>query len=534
MNDFAQLILDLDETQSVLEKTDRLTRYLQQAQPGDAAWAVWLLAGNKLKRHIPLKHLQEWCGEISGIPEWLFQESYQFVGDLAETIALLLGRRSGTQAVSLQEMMEQQLSGLASLEPEEKKERINSLWQNLNPEAVFVFNKLLTGGFRAGVSRGIVCRALAGLAGVPEAVMMHRLSGNWQPGLEAYQALLSGETTDDGISRPYPFFLATSWEENKSPGAVESWLAEWKWDGIRAQLIFREGQTFIWSRGEELMQGRFPEVEQALKELPDGTVLDGELLAWKGTGPLPFSELQKRIGRKAPGKKVLQEIPVVFMAYDILEHHGQDIRDIPLTERRQRLEQLTGGAEGIIRLSPVLSADTWEGLAEIRANASHSGAEGLMLKQKDSVYQAGRKRGAWWKWKTEPCSLDAVLVYAQRGHGRRAGLFTDYTFALWDDGVLKPFAKAYSGLTDSEIREVDAYIKANTLEKFGPVRTVAPELVFEIAFEGVRLSPRHKIGLAVRFPRMVRWRKDKKPGEADTLAALSALLPSGQSSDLKS
>lgn len=280
------------------------------------------------------------------------------------------------------------------------------------------------------------------------------------------------------------------------------------------------------------MTEKFPEFAQWAALLPDGTVLDGEILAVNpaspGMEPLPFADLQTRIGRKNITKAILKKTPVAFIAYDLLEWGGADIRHLPFSQRRQLLEealQPLAGQTGI-RPSPLFRVGSVEELLALRAGAREHRAEGLMLKHQDAAYQAGRKRGLWWKWKLEPYSIDAVLVYAQKGHGRRAGLYTDYSFAVWNQGELVVFAKAYSGLTDAEIRQVDRFIREHTLEKFGPVRTVSPQLVFEIGFEGISRSARHKSGVALRFPRILRWRTDKTPEQADQLADLQRLLGS--------
>jgi DNA ligase-1 len=292
----------------------------------------------------------------------------------------------------------------------------------------------------------------------------------------------------------------------------------------------RGGEHFVWSRGEELVTDKYPEFQVLRAALPHGTVLDGEILAWKDGAPLPFSEMQKRIGRKTVGRKILSDVPVVFMAYDIMEFEGRDIRQQPMKERRRILEQmLAAAALPSLLLSPTLAFSTWEEIVDHREHARSTSIEGLMLKRRSSTYEVGRKRGDWWKWKVDPLSIDAVLTFSMQGHGRRADLYTDHTFGLWQDGQLVTFAKAYSGLTDAEMKEVDTFVKKNTLERFGPVRQVEPQLVFEIAFEGISASSRHKSGVAVRFPRIVRWRGDKRPDEADTLEALKRLASATES-----
>jgi DNA ligase 1 len=392
-----------------------------------------------------------------------------------------------------------------------------------------VWNKLITGGFRVGVSQSLVVRALARVGGVDEATVAHRLMGAWEPTPDFFTRLFEPDTRDTDLSRPYPFFLAYPLEEPlETLGDAAEWQVEWKWDGIRAQLIRRAGRTFIWSRGEELITERFPELAEAAALLPDGTVLDGEILPWLGERPLPFAQLQRRIGRKTLGPRILAEVPVVLVCYDLLEVASEDARERPLAWRRAELERLLVSLPWAARermpVSPVAAAERWEQVAEAYEASRERAAEGLMLKRLDSPYRVGRRGGDWWKWKVEPFTVDAVMVYAQRGHGKRASLYTDYTFAVWKDGELVPFAKAYTGLTDAEIRKVDAWVRRNAIQRFGPVRTVKPELVFELAFEGIQRSPRHKSGIAVRFPRILRWRTDKRPEEADSLETIEAML----------
>jgi DNA ligase-1 len=413
---------------------------------------------------------------------------------------------------------------------QEQVEKLLQYCDQLTVPERLVFNKLITGSFRVGVSQQLVVKALSAASGVDEATIAHRLMGDWTPNAAFFEQLMHPETSDADISKPYPFYLAYPLEQElNSLGEISDWIAEWKWDGIRSQLIRRQGSSFIWSRGEELISESFPEILEASKMLPDGTVIDGEILAWKDSEVMPFQFLQKRISRKALNKKLLAEIPAVILAYDLLENGGQDLRREPLSRRRELLEALLVNGNGTLRIpsiqiSPLVLRESWSSLQSERERSRELQVEGLMLKRAESVYGIGRRKGDWWKWKIDPYSIDAVLVAAQRGHGKRASLYTDYTFAVWQNGRLVPIAKAYSGLTDEEIQQVDAFVRKNTIEKFGPVRTVKPELVFEISFEGIQNSSRHKSGLAVRFPRIARWRSDKKPEEADTLQTVSALM----------
>jgi DNA ligase-1 len=524
--------MELDASNRKTAKLAALKRYFAEVPAEDGAWAVFFLTGQRLKRPIKARDFREWAGAICGYPAWMVEACYGHVGDLAETLALLLadGKAAGQRRDQpLHVLVESVIAPLRGMDPAAQRERVTAVWSELDGESCFIFNKLITGGFRVGVSQTIVSAALADLAGVEPAVMAHRLMGTWEPTPTAYRSLFSGESTGDAPAKPYPFCLAYPLDDaaRESLGAVADWQIEWKWDGIRAQLIKRGGEIVIWSRGEAMVTEQFPEVVEAAAHWPNGVVLDGELLAWSEAEgrPAPFSELQRRLGRKNVGPKLRREVPVVFMVYDILELDGVDIRERGSAERRRQLE---GWAEGVpdsgFRLSPLISVKSWEAVAALREESRSRRVEGLMLKRKDAIYHAGRKKGDWWKWKVAPYTVDAVMVYAQQGHGRRAGLYTDYTFSVWSGDQLLPIAKAYSGLSDSEIRQVDRWIRQNTLDSHGPVRVVRPELVFEIAFEGILESKRHKSGLAVRFPRILRWRIDKPAKEADSLEIMRGLL----------
>lgn len=524
MKAFAQLFSDLDQTNKTNAKVAILKRYFEDATDQDKLWTLALFTHRRPKRQVNTTLLRQWANEMANIPEWLFQESYDVVGDLAETIALLLPPPVKSNELGLSAWIDR-LSALQDQDEEEKKAFIHDAWASMTAEERFVFNKLTTGGFRIGVSQNLMVRAMAEQFGIDKAVLAHRITGNWTPYTTTFQELILDEGERDDDSKPYPFYLAHPLEDApESLGSLNEWQVEWKWDGIRGQVIIRNGEVYIWSRGEELVTEKFPELHVLADHLPHGTVLDGEILPMKDGKPLPFALLQTRIGRKNLTKGILQKAPIYLMVYDLMEFEGQDYREKSMAERRATLEKLITPDNPRALLSPVVDAKGWEELAVLRESSRQKLAEGFMLKRKSSIYQVGRKRGDWWKWKIDPLNIDGVMIYAQKGHGRRADLYTDYTFGVWQGDVLVPFAKAYSGLTDAEIRKVDKFVKANTLERFGPVRTVKAELVFELAFEGIQESSRHKSGVALRFPRIARWREDKKPKDANTLDELKDLL----------
>ncbi|CAI8784933.1 DNA ligase 1 [Pseudomonas marginalis] len=543
MKAFAELYANLDATTSSNAKLAALQAYFLQAPPEDAAWAVYFLSGGRPRQLVPTRLLRDMATEASGIEPWLFEESYQSVGDLAETISLLLPESTYTSEDGLSIWLEEKLLPLRGLSPLDLAERLPALWAQLDQPSLMVCIKLITGSFRVGVSKLLVTRALAAMADLDSKRVAQRLVGytdlSNRPTAEGYLKLIAAESSDEHAQRggqPYPFFLAHGLAQPVEQfdallGSPADWQVEWKWDGIRAQLVKREGRLWIWSRGEELVTERFPELHSLVSGLPDGTVIDGEIVVWKDSVQ-PFALLQQRIGRKTLSKKVLDDAPVALLAYDLLEHQGNDWRNHPQAERRAQLEQVIAQCnQPVLQPSPLLTGATWQDLALQREASRSLGVEGMMLKARDGLYGVGRTKdmGLWWKWKVDPFSVDAVLIYAQRGHGRRASLYSDYTFAVWDgppgsERTLVPFAKAYSGLTDEEMRKVDAIVRKTTVEKFGPVSSVTPSMVFELGFEGIALSKRHKSGIAVRFPRMLRWRQDKAVDEADSLATLQDLL----------
>ncbi len=529
MRRFADVFDLVDRTTSTTAKVAAMTAYFRTAPPGDAAWAVFFLTGRRLKRLVPWTALRDWTLEATGLAPWLLEDCYAVVGDGAETMALVLDQlpAAPSEPVSLSTWVDR-IMELRRLDPAAQSARVQEWWRALDRRQRFVLLKLITGELRLGVSQPLVIRALSEASGLAVSIVASRLAGDWNPSPEWFGSVVSPVGTgSEDVSRPYPFYLASPLEQPvETLGDPAAWLVERKWDGIRAQLVRRGDATFLWSRGEELITHRFPEVVAAATHLPNGTVLDGEILAFSDGRPLPFSALQQRIGRQRQVAQLMRAVPVLYMAFDQIEHKGEDCRLEPLSARRTMLASLIE-ADGTLRVSSRVAGDSWEALAAERARSRALGVEGLMLKRLDSVYLVGRRRGDWWKWKIEPYTMDAVLIYAQPGSGKRASLLTDYTFGVWDAGALVPIAKAYSGLSNEEIAELDRWIRRHTVTRFGPVRHVEPVHVFELGFEAIARSSRHRSGIAVRFPRMLRWRKDKAPADADSLDRVRALLDGG-------
>lgn len=526
---FADLVKVLGTSTKTTDKLNALVQYFASADDKDKVWVIALFSGRKPKRAVNTTQLITWCVEAAGLPGWLFGESYHTVGDLAETISLLLPEAISADQISESKPLHFYIDTFRQIEKQDesiKKQFIIESWDQMNQNERFVFNKLITGAFRIGVSQKMMVNALAKFTSLEASVIAHRISGNWDPSTTTFAELLNESATITDYSKPYPFYLAYALDADpESLGEPEAWQVEWKWDGIRGQMIKRNNTLFVWSRGEELMTDKFPEYHSLKDVLPDGIVLDGEIIPSIDKKPLPFALLQTRIGRKNVTKKNLQETPITFFAYDLLEYNYEDWRNRPLDERRKQLQAIVEPlTTPTIILSPIVTFSKWEELTELRTTSREMGAEGFMIKRKSSTYQVGRKTGDWWKWKIEPLVIDCVMIYAEKGSGRRSNLYTAYTFAVKDGEKLIPFTRAYSGLTDKEFNEVDSFVKRNAIEKFGPVRTVKPELVFEIAFEGIAASNRHKSGVALRFPRINRWRKDKKPDEINTLDDLKQML----------
>ncbi len=532
MRNFAQLIKTLDSSNKTNVKVEALAAYFRNASAEDKVWTIAILSHRRPPRPVNTTLLRLWANELANIPLWLFEESYHIVGDLAETIALIIPSTKEHSDKSLTVFL-QEIIALKKKSEVDKKEYLQQNWLALNYYERFVFTKLITGSFRIGVSQKLMTRALSKAENVDEDALAYKLMGNWDPNTITFQELILDEKSSDYLSKPYPFYLAYPIEgEVDNLGNPEEWSIEHKWDGIRSQTIIREDEIYVWSRGEELVTDKYPEFGSLVGIIPNGTVIDAEILSFPEGEIGTFNDLQTRIGRKTVSKSLLEKVPVILKIYDLLEWEGKDIRQLPYIERRILLEQLYNSIKdktAVIHLSERVLLSSWEDVATERMRAREMKSEGLMLKRNNSPYLVGRKKGDWWKWKIEPLVIDAVLTYAMRGHGRRSNLFTDYTFGLWQtnkegEKELVTFAKAYSGLTDAEFRKVDDFIKKNTLERFGPVRSVTPKLVFEIGFEGIALSKRHKSGIATRFPRILRWRQDKKIDEANTIDDLKSMI----------
>ena len=527
---FSRLFHDLDELTKTNDRIDRLARYFDESDPVDSIWACWFLAGNRIKRAIKTSELRSFASARTGFPDWLVAESHDRVGDLAETLSLLVDQHGSGRSLALNEVVETFIQPRVSMDSMGRKELINQAWDTLASEALLPFHKLLTGAFRMGVSKGNLCKALAQVGNLEPALVAQRLAGDWTPGTLSMEEILDFEQTESAC-QPFPFYLSYPVENTPSGelGSLDEWQVEWKWDGIRAQLIKRDGRVMIWSRGEESVGDSFPEIMLAANALPSDVCLDGEILAWGKDGLRSFSRLQRRLGRKTPGPGILKKEPVRFQAYDLLRLDGVDFRELPLSDRRKKLENVVEALPGDFQLglSPLVLEESWSALSELHAQSRDRGVEGFMLKRKNSNYKSGRVKGDWYKWKVDPLHADMVVVSAQLGRGKRSELYSDYSLAVWSDSQeLVVVAKAYSGLSDKELKEVDRFVRANVTGRFGPVRGVRPEIVFEVAFEGVRFSGRHKSGVALRFPRIKRWRKDKKAAEADTLESVRSLAQS--------
>tara|TARA_Y100000766_G_scaffold281218_1_gene292361 strand:+ start:581 stop:2218 length:1638 start_codon:yes stop_codon:yes gene_type:complete len=533
LKNFSELFEELDSNNSTNKKVEILEHYFLSNEALENSWTIYLLSGKRNRRFINGKHLKHFFSELYECPIWLVDTCYSKVGDSAELITLLLKNKINLgneklKDISLNELLNKILPDLLNMNEYEKKSSIKYIWENLPNENLLVFNKILTGTFRVGVSIGLITKSIAKLINIDEEIISHRLMGDFIPSIEVYESLTNKNTNKEELnSKPFPFLLANNFEKKVLEHSINDFQFEWKWDGIRIQLIKRFGNVFLWTRGQELVNESFPELVKDISYIKDDFVLDGELLVWDLTKriPMDFSNLQKRLNRKAPNKSIQNKFPITFIAYDLLEHKGNDKRGLKLKDRRLLLEnnyskwenELEEKITDIFKLSNLILPENWKDVDKIKNKSRENNTEGLIIKNKRSIYSSGRKKGLWWKYKVDPMQLDAVLIYAKGGSGRRAGLYTDYSFGLWKDKELVKFASAYSGLTNQEIRELDKWIRKNTLRKFGPVRSVIPEMVFEISFENIQISNRHKSGIAVRFPRITKWRKDKKIKDADTL-----------------
>ncbi len=591
---FTRLFNELDETNHTVEQLAALERYFKAAPAADAAWALHLLIGAKAPRALKNSQLREWISTVADLPTWLVDESCETVGDIAETLALLLPDPPTVPAggsLALHRLITERLLPLAGLGPEARRDLVVTTWRELDGAQRFIWNKLITGSFRIGVSRTQVARALGKTAGVSASVMAHRLLGFQEPTEAAFRALLAAESANENFG-PYPFQTANaikSAEPAGDPtiesldlfprlvgapgtgptitrpeelGSASDWQAEWLLDGLRVQVMRRGDAVLIWSQDEELLNPEFPEIAEAAQLLPDGTVLDGDLVVWPASDVCPGTraDIQQRLSHATPGAGLQRKLPVVFIAQDIIEAAEIDQRGRPLLARRRQLAEVlapaadrhretqatrpaSGSTDGSqmdlfgsppaaaahhapfrFRAASLVSFGSWEQLASLRREARDHGAAGLILKRTESCYGASVETSAWWIWPIEPLRINAVLIAALPGHGNSPRAFSDYTFAVWCDDELVPFAKTGTGLTEIGFRAMDDFIRAHITGKFGPVRSVKAELVFELEFDSVQTSTRHKSGLVVRSARIHRRRPELSAAEADTLEALRLLV----------
>ncbi len=533
LKNFSELFVDLDSSNSTNNKIEFLKNYFLSNDPIDNSWAIYLLTGKSNKRFISGRYLKNLFSQIYEYPQWLIDTCYLKVGDSAEVITLLLKNKTNSRKkklsnISLNELLSEIIPALSKLNEEEKNLEIKNLWETLPEDNHLIFNKILTGTFRVGVSIGLITKSISKLINIEEEIISHRLMGNFVPSIDSYEFLINKTINLQELnSKPFPFLLANTIEDKIFKNSINDFQFEWKYDGIRMQLIKRSGNVSLWTRGQELVNESFPELVEKMSHIKDDFVLDGELLVWnfKEQIAFDFSLLQKRINRKSPTRSIQKKYPIIFIAYDLLEINGKDIREIKLENRRIELEKYfskwqnktENNISNIFKICDLIFPKNWTDALTYKEKSRENNTEGLIIKKKTSIYSFGRKKGIWWKYKVDPMQLDAVLIYAKGGSGRRAGLYTDYSFALWKDQELIKFASAYSGLTNIEIKELDKWIRKNTIEKFGPVRSLKPEMVFEISFEKIQISKRHKSGIAVRFPRITKWRKDKKINDADSI-----------------
>ena len=533
MRAFADLLDRLSLTASRNTKLTLVRDFLASTPDPDRGWALAALTG-ELRFDAAKPTFIRKAVEARMDP-LLFRWSYDFVGDLAETVSLVWPARPGANR---EPALEEVIEALRGANRNEVQRLIETWLDALEPTGRWALLKLMTGGLRVGVSSRLAKQALADLGGV-EIGAIEEVWHAQEPPYPAIFAWLQGHgeapsTTSPGRFRPV--MLAQALDEAVDFAKLDpaDYACEWKWDGIRVQAVSEQGVTRLYTRTGDDISKTFPDVVRALTF--EGAI-DGELVVMSQGKVASFSDLQQRLNRKTVDAKLMASYPAGIRAYDLLADGAEDTRHLPFSERRQRLEAFIATlASPHIDLSPLQPFDSWAQLADLRADpppGEAQVAEGVMLKRWDSAYLAGRPKGPWFKWKRDPFLIDAVLIYAQRGHGKRSSFYSDFTFAVWTPDetgqlVLTPVGKAYFGFTDDELKQIDKFVRDNTTERFGPVRSVRAEpdfgMVFEVAFEGLQASPRHKSGLAMRFPRIHRIRWDKPPRDADHLTTLQAML----------
>jgi len=527
MKAFAKLISNLEQTSKEAFKVTALAQYFSNATDEDKLWTLALFTGTRPKRVVDIKALKEFAEQVYTEGEWLFEASHQIVGDMAETIAYFLpkAKRNGNHTLSEWISM---IRTIFNAERIDQRDAITKAWDTLRPEERFIFNKLITGGFRIDVSLKLLSKALAIVTGKDENLLAHKLNSDWHPDEVSFETLIFTENPEAEKSKPYPFHLAHTLESTVAElGDISNWQVERKWDGIRVQVIVRGNKISIWSRKGDILSSKVPELKPLAESMEDGTVLDGELICFKNGKILPINNLRTRFGRRNNSKKQFEESPCVFMAYDILEFKGEDIRNKDLAERRKKLEKVIlqyYDEHKIILLSDIINNDNWESINSEREKSREHQVTGLVLKNKKSIYGSSRVEGDWWKWPVDPLFIDAILLYAQAGEGGSSKMYREYSFALWHGEDLVTFAKAKSGLEDKELKELTSFVKKNTKEKFGPVRSVAAVQIFRLAFDSITASKRHKSGILLKNPRLIEWLRDKNIEDGNNLDDLKKML----------
>jgi len=541
MKAFADLWATLEGQLSEARSAQILARYLQQTSAEDAAWAIYLLCGKKPKKLLSARELVEYFLQTSGTPGWLFWESDDVVGDVNETIALLndtfmdetasqqnRNENSHPQQNSLAFWMENQLNTLAEVAQSQRPAFLGNCWQKLGYREAFIINRILTGTWKSNLPLKTIAQALSIVSGQEPMTLMHRLKADWLPNKVFYAKLIAEDQPTFQTEQKFSFGEFKPLEESsiESLGAVEDWWLAWQWEGLRVQCIRRADDCFLWSQNGELVTDRFPELHEMAQKLPEGTILEGVIVACSGQAPLPLADLQPRLGGKSVNRKMMESCPVAFVATDLQLLANEDMRNLPAQQRKTRLAQLANDIGFPLVHFPRIEIDQWAHARKLLQEARQHHAEGLSLQRLNSPYPIQNQQADWWSWKVQPHTINAILLYAKMEMaGRSQKQTTEYTFAVWHEDQLVPVARTGIGLPPEEAELLDGWIRANTYERFGPVRSVEPFHVYEIAFDGITPSKRHKCGFVLREPRIINPRPHTPIEEASRLEDLHRLLP---------